>query len=119
MSMFVKTLNLGGAGPAVAIKDSIDVAGVPTQAGCQALADVQCAAVALGADAVLPAAAFAWLLVFAALLLLAFIATPPRLAGETPLFWIGQARPLPLPPTPPHAPGRGPAAPPPARESHL
>ena len=53
------------------------------------------------------------------LLLLAFIATPPRLAGETPLFWIGQARPLPLPPTPPHAPGRGPAAPPPARESHL
>ncbi len=41
MSMFVKTLNLGGAGPAVAIKDSIDVAGVPTQAGCQALADVQ------------------------------------------------------------------------------
>ncbi|MBL8451119.1 MAG: indole acetimide hydrolase, partial [Zoogloea sp.] len=39
MSMFVKTLNLGGAGPAVAIKDSIDVAGVPTQAGCRALAD--------------------------------------------------------------------------------
>ena len=35
--MFVKTLNLGGAGPAVAIKDSIDVAGVPTRAGCRAL----------------------------------------------------------------------------------
>ena len=65
------------------------------------------------------AAPFAWLLVFAALLLLAFIATPPRLAGEPPLFWIGQARPLPLPPTPPHAPGRAPAPPPPARESHL
>lgn len=44
MSMFVKTLNLGGAGPAVAIKDSIDVAGVPTQAGSQALADAAPAA---------------------------------------------------------------------------
>ena len=65
------------------------------------------------------AAPFAWLLVFAALLLLAFIATPPRLAGETPLFWIGQARPLPLPPVPPHAPDLGPAASPPVRESHL
>ena len=62
------------------------------------------------------AAPFVWLLVFAALLLLAFIATTPRLAGETPLFWIGQARPMPLPPIPPHAPGRGHAAPSPAIE---
>jgi Asp-tRNA(Asn)/Glu-tRNA(Gln) amidotransferase A subunit family amidase len=44
MNMFVKTLNLGGAGPAVAIRDSIDVAGVPTQAGSRALADAAPAA---------------------------------------------------------------------------
>lgn len=44
MSIFVKALNLGGQGPSVAIKDSIDVAGVPTQAGSQALADAPPAA---------------------------------------------------------------------------
>ena len=44
MSIFVKTLDLGGAGPSVAIKDSIDVAGVPTQAGSRALADAAPAA---------------------------------------------------------------------------
>ena len=35
------------------------------------------------------AAPFAWLLVFATLLLLAFVAAPPRLADEPPLFWLG------------------------------
>lgn len=44
MSIFVRTLDLGGAGPSVAIKDSIDVAGVPTQAGSRALADAAPAA---------------------------------------------------------------------------
>ena len=44
MSIFVRTLDLGGAGPSVAIKDSIDVAGVPTQAGSRALADATPAA---------------------------------------------------------------------------
>jgi hypothetical protein len=63
------------------------------------------------------AAPFAWLLVFAALLLLATVATPPRLADEPPLFWIGQTRPLPLPLTPSHAPDHGHAAPPAAGES--
>lgn len=58
------------------------------------------------------AAPFAWLLVFAALLLLAFVATPPRLAGEPPLFWIGRAKPLSAPLEPSPAPGHGQSAPP-------
>ena len=65
------------------------------------------------------AAPFAWLLVFAAFLLLAFVATPPRLASEPPLFLIGQAQPLPSPLTPSHAPDHGHAAPPAAGESQL
>ena len=64
------------------------------------------------------AAPFAWLLVFATLLLLAFVAAPPRLADEPPLFWIGRPPPLPSPLEPGHAPGRGHAAPP-TRESRL
>ncbi len=55
------------------------------------------------------AAPFAWLLAFA---------TPPRLADEPPLFWIGRPPPLPSPLEPGHAPGRGHAAPP-TRESRL
>ena len=62
------------------------------------------------------AASFAWLLAGAALLLLAFVAAPPRLAQQPPLFWIGQAPPLLSPLDPGHAPGRGHAAPP-IRES--
>ena len=62
------------------------------------------------------AAPSAWLLVFAAFLLLAFVATPPRLASETPLFLIGQAKPLSSPLEPGHTPGCGHAAPP-IRES--
>jgi amidase len=37
-AVFVQTLRLGGDGPRVGIKDSIDIAGYPTQAGCAALA---------------------------------------------------------------------------------
>ena len=62
------------------------------------------------------AAPLAWLVAGAALLLLATVAVPPRLTDEPPLFWIGQARPLPSPLTPPHAPGHGHAAPPAAGE---
>ncbi|MFZ1431247.1 MAG: hypothetical protein WAS21_31365 [Geminicoccaceae bacterium] len=64
------------------------------------------------------AAPFAWLLVFGALLLLALVATPPRLADEPPLFWIGRAKPLSSPLEPGHAPGHGQSAPP-TRESQL
>jgi amidase len=38
-AVFVRTLQLGGDGLRVGVKDSIDIAGVPTQAGCAALAD--------------------------------------------------------------------------------
>ena len=37
MSVFVERLDLGGNGPRVGIKDSIDVAGSPTRAGSRAL----------------------------------------------------------------------------------
>ena len=39
MSIFVKALSLGGDGPRVAVKDTIDIAGEPTMAGSRALAD--------------------------------------------------------------------------------
>lgn len=44
MTNFVSRLELGGAGPAIAIKDSIDIAGYPTVAGSRALADAPPAA---------------------------------------------------------------------------
>jgi len=44
MTNFVSRLALGGAGPAIAIKDSIDIAGYPTVAGSRALADTPPAA---------------------------------------------------------------------------
>lgn len=40
MTVFITQLNMGGRGPSVGIKDSIDVAGVPTKAGSRALDDV-------------------------------------------------------------------------------
>lgn len=43
MTAFVSRFQLGGAGPAIAIKDSIDIAGYPTVAGSRALADAQAA----------------------------------------------------------------------------
>ena len=39
MSVFVEQLDLGGSGPTVGIKDSIDVAGFATRAGSRALQD--------------------------------------------------------------------------------
>ncbi|ATE62036.1 amidase [Thauera sinica] len=44
MSIFVVKLDLGGSGPTVAIKDTIDVAGVPTRAGSRAFEDAAPAA---------------------------------------------------------------------------
>lgn len=38
MTIFVQRLELGGAGPRVAVKDTIDIAGYPTVAGSRALA---------------------------------------------------------------------------------
>ncbi|MEZ5735493.1 MAG: amidase [Novosphingobium sp.] len=42
--MFVEKLDIGGSGPRVAIKDTIDVAGVPTRCGSPALAGMSPAA---------------------------------------------------------------------------
>ncbi|MCY1357174.1 Glutamyl-tRNA(Gln) amidotransferase subunit A [compost metagenome] len=39
MSVFVSEFQLGGAGPRVAVKDTIDIAGLPTRCGSRALAD--------------------------------------------------------------------------------
>jgi len=39
MTDFVLRLEIGGSGPRVAVKDTIDIAGTPTQAGSRALAD--------------------------------------------------------------------------------
>jgi amidase len=41
MSALLCQLDLGGAGPTIVIKDSIDIAGLPTQAGSAALADAK------------------------------------------------------------------------------
>ncbi len=42
--VFVETMELGGSGPAVAVKDSIDIAGFPTRMGSACLADAPPAA---------------------------------------------------------------------------
>lgn len=39
MNEFIQRLSLGGAGPSIAIKDTIDIAGYPTTAASRALAD--------------------------------------------------------------------------------
>jgi len=44
MTAFVSRIRLGGSGPAIAIKDSIDIAGYPTAAGSRALRDAPPAA---------------------------------------------------------------------------
>lgn len=44
MTMFVKQLNIGGPGPRLAVKDTIDIAGLPTRCGSLALADAPPAA---------------------------------------------------------------------------
>lgn len=59
MTTFITTLDAPGAGPRLAVKDLIDVVGVPTTAGCRAiartaapaLADAACLAGARAADA--------------------------------------------------------------------
>jgi amidase len=59
MTTFITTLDATGAGPRLAVKDLIDVAGVPTTAGCRAVArtatpavaDAACLAGARAADA--------------------------------------------------------------------
>lgn len=40
MNEFIQTLSLGGSGPSIAIKDTIDIAGYPTTAASRALADL-------------------------------------------------------------------------------
>jgi amidase len=44
MTIFVQQLNLGGTGPRVAIKDTIDIAGYPTKGGSRSLDDAPTAA---------------------------------------------------------------------------
>ncbi|OXH83449.1 amidase, partial [Burkholderia multivorans] len=39
MTGFIDTFTLGGPGPTIAIKDTIDIAGYPTRAASRALAD--------------------------------------------------------------------------------
>ena len=39
VSTFIRRLDRPGSGPRIAVKDVIDIAGVPTTAGCKALAD--------------------------------------------------------------------------------
>ena len=39
MTGFIDTFTLGGPGPTIAIKDTIDIAGHPTRAASRALAD--------------------------------------------------------------------------------
>src|SRR5438105_11604650 len=39
MSTFITRLDIGGTGPRLAVKDLIDLEGVPTTAGCKAVAD--------------------------------------------------------------------------------
>src|SRR5947199_1385446 len=59
MSTFITRLDGGGSGPRLAVKDLVDVAGVPTTAGCRAVAegakpaaaDAPCLAGARAADA--------------------------------------------------------------------
>jgi amidase len=59
MATYITRLNQPGTGPRIAVKDLIDIAGVPTTAGCRALArvagpaaaDAACMAGARGADA--------------------------------------------------------------------
>ena len=59
MTTFITTLDAAGAGPRLAVKDLIDVAGVPTTAGCRGIArtatpakvDAACLAGARAADA--------------------------------------------------------------------
>ena len=41
MSVFVQKFSLGGDGLVAAVKDTIDVAGYPTKAGCLALDHVE------------------------------------------------------------------------------
>lgn len=59
MATFITRLDLPGSGPRLAVKDLIDVRGVPTTAGCKAVAetaqpaaaDAACMADARAADA--------------------------------------------------------------------
>lgn len=44
MTGFIDTFTLGGPGPTIAIKDTIDIAGHPTRAASRALADAPPAA---------------------------------------------------------------------------